>query len=197
MIICSKCGETLPDDIRFCPSCGTGTATAAKAAEPVSEPAPAPVEPTPQPVQPEPVVEPVTAAAPVAAPMVVENANNYQNGGNYNNSANSTQNSEARMNFGLAIKYFITKIVDFTGRSGKREYWFGALFFLIVMVVGVAVDYVPFVKYAGYLVRAAACLAFVSATVRRIRDVGMPWTRIFFYLIPVYGQIRYFIELTK
>lgn len=191
MIICSKCGETLPDDLKFCPSCGTGTATAAKvveaAAEAVSEPAPAPqVEPAPQ-------AEPV-----IQAPAVTGTDTNYQNGNTYTGAGqNQNQNSEERMNFGLAIKNFVIKIVNFTGTAGKKEYWFGALFFLIVMIVGVAVDYIPFVKYGAYLVRAAACLAFVSATVRRIRDLGMPWTRIFFYLIPVYGQIRYFVELTK
>lgn len=189
MIICSKCGETLPDDLKFCPSCGTGTATAAKvaeaAAETVSEPAPEPqVDPVPQ-------TEPV-----IQAPAVTGTDTNYQNGNTYTG-ANQDQSADDRMNFGLAIKNFVTKIVNFTGTAGKKEYWFGALFFLIVMVVGVAVDFVPFVKYAAYLVRAAACLAFVSATVRRIRDLGMPWTRIFFYLIPVYGQIRYFVELTK
>ena len=185
MIICSKCGERLPDDLKFCTSCGTGTATATKvveaAAEAVSEPAPAP--------QAEPVIQ---------APAVTGTDANYQSGNTYTGAGqNQNQSSDGRMNFGLAIKNFITKIVDFTGTAGKKEYWFGALFFLIVMIAGIVVDYIPFVKYAAFLVRAAACLAFVSSTVRRIRDLGMPWTRIFFYLIPVYGQIRHFVELTK
>ena len=187
MKICSKCGETLPDDLKFCPSCGTGTATAAQVVEPASDTVSE-------------VSEPIASTDPqpettMQAPAVTGTENNYQN--NTYTGAGQSSNSEERMNFGIAIKNFITRIVNFTGTAGKKEYWFGALFFLIVMVVGVVVDYVPFVKYAAYLVRAAACLAFVSATVRRIRDLGMPWTRIFFYLIPVYGQIRYFVELTK
>lgn len=189
MIICSKCGETLPDDLKFCPSCGTGTATAAKVVEAAATaaPEPAPVAQPESVAQPEPVIQ---------APAVTGTETNYQNRNTYTG-ADQGQDNEAHMNFGIAIKNFVTKIVDFTGRAGKKEYWFGALFFLIIMVVGVAADYIPFVKYGAFLVKAAACLAFVSATVRRIRDVGMPWTRIFFYLIPVYGQIRYFVELTK
>lgn len=167
MITCPKCGETMGDDIKFCPSCGTGTSTATQTAEPV------------QPVQ--------TEAAPQVPAAPVYTTNTNTNSG--------TSNSD--VNFGTAIKNFVTKIVDFRSTTCKKEYWFGFLFFVIVIAGAGVADYIPFVRYASLALQLAACLAFISMTVRRLNDLGKSWKRIFMYLIPVYGQILFFQELTK
>lgn len=177
MIICSKCGETMSDDLKFCPSCGTGTSTATKVADPSQETVTDTAEQAPQ--------------EPQAPQVPVSTNDQYQGYGN-----TGSQGAD-RINFGTAIKNFIIRIVDFRGTTGKREYWFGVLFFLAIMVTGGVAGFIPFVKYVAWAVRLAAMLAFVSSTVRRLRDLGRPWFRIFMYLIPIYGQILYFTELTK
>ena len=80
---------------------------------------------------------------------------------------------------------------------GEQEKIARRLFFPLHARFGGAAGFIPFVKYIAWAVRLAAMLAFVSSTVRRLRDLGRPWFRIFMYLIPIYGQILYFTELTK
>lgn len=187
MITCPKCGETMGDDLRFCPSCGTGLSTVVK----VEDPAPAPVqEPIQQPVQ-QPIQQPVQEAAPAVVPAPTYQYNNTNNG--YTNNAGNAQN----VTFGSSVKNFVTKIVDFKGTTCKKEYWFGFLFAGLVIIATCVIDYIPFVGYVTWVFSAAACLGLTSMTVRRLRDLGKPWTRIFMYLIPVYGQILFFKELTK
>lgn len=164
MITCSKCGETMGDDVKFCPSCGTGTSTAYKSSEPA------------------PVLSQIPATAEAS-------------GSAYNE--NRTSPDDSKVSFGRAIKNFIVNIVNFSDKTGKREYWFGFLFFVIICVGTAVADYIPGVNYVVGALSLIALLPLISMTARRLNDLGLPRKRIFLYLVPVYGQIRFFIELTK
>lgn len=147
MITCTKCGETFEDGIKFCPSCGTGTAS--------------------------------------------NNAQNYSNAPSVDKAA---QNGN---NFGNAIMAFITKIVNFSDKAGKTEFWFGCIFFAIVMAGISFLNGVPVIKYFTWLVYCADCLALISNTVRRLNDIGFKRSHVFIYLIPIYGIIRWVMDMLK
>lgn len=132
--------------------------------------------------------DPEPAQAQVPAAPVITNNNNYNT---------NTGSDNSNVSFGTAIKNFVVKIVDFRSKTCKREYWFGFLFYVIILAGAWVADYIPFVQYAAVGLQIAACLAFISMTVRRLNDLDRPWYRIFMYLIPVYGQILFFQELTK
>lgn len=171
MLVCSKCGEVMGDDIKFCPSCGTGTGTAVKVEDDIkNEPA---------------VIEPVESSS--------EQGQQYQN--TESASTGSKIEEDSKTSFFDAIKCFVTKIIDFKSETGKKEYWFGFLFYVIVCAACVILSDIAFIGWTFHFVQIAAALAFISMTIRRINNIKLPWYRIFFYLIPVYGQIRFFIEM--
>lgn len=209
MLVCSKCGEVLPDDIKFCPSCGTGTATAAKAEEAVEEK--------------------VEAAAPTvddlipAEPVVSDSSEQQQTGSSDNNgytgagagagaagaagagagtgnsgfNTNTYNGPDASITFIDAAKNYVFKIVDFQSQAGKKEFWFGFLCYAIVIAACWILGHIPYIGWTFHFVQLAGALATISMTVRRLRNLQLPWTRVFFYLIPVYGQIRFIIEMLQ
>lgn len=206
MLVCSKCGEVLPDDIKFCPSCGTGTATAAKAEAETEETA-------------APSVNDLIPAEPVVSESSEEqqssssdNSNSGYTGagagagaagaagagaGSTGFNSNTYNGPDASITFIDAAKNYIFKIVDFQSQAGKKEYWFGFLCYVIVIVACCVLGRIPYIGWTFHFVQLAGALATISMTIRRLRNLELPWTRIFFYLIPVYGQIRFFIEMLQ
>ena len=203
MLVCSKCGEALPDDIKFCPSCGTGTSTAAKAEEVTA-----------------PSVDELIPAEPVVSESSDEqqqssssdNSNNGYTGagagaagaagagagtGSTGFNSNTYNGPDASITFIDAAKNYVFKIVDFQSQAGKKEYWLGFLCYAIVVVACCVLGRIPYIGWTFSFVQLAGALATISMTVRRLRNLELPWTRIFFYLIPVYGQIRFFIEMLQ
>lgn len=156
MIICTKCGETLPDGTTFCPSCGTGTTTATTFEE---------------------ADDNNTTTEPITNPPIVN------------------QSSANGANFGNSIVAFITKIFVYNQKTSKTEFWFGALFYAIVMAVAGTLGSIPVIGYFTWIINVADCLALISCTVRRLNDIGFRWTRIFMYLIPIYGVIRFVLDM--
>ena len=77
----------------------------------------------------------------------------------------------------------IDKIVDFKGRMSRREYWW---WMLSAAVMATVLMFIPFV---GWLAALGLCLPMVSATVRRLHDVGRPTLNILFGLIPFVGMV--------
>lgn len=204
MLVCSKCGEVLPDDIKFCPSCGTGTATAAKAEADTEETT-------------APSVNDLIPAEPVVSESSEEqqssssdNSNSGYTGagagaagaagagaGSTGFNSNTYNGPDASITFIDAAKNYVFKIVDFQSQAGKKEYWFGFLCYAIVIVACLVLGRIPYIGWTFSFVQLAGALATISMTIRRLRNLELPWTRIFFYLIPVYGQIRFFIEMLQ
>lgn len=60
---CSKCGADLPEDVKFCPSCGTKVVAVEE--KPATPPPPPPTQPTPQPA-------PAAPTTPTAASLVAD-----------------------------------------------------------------------------------------------------------------------------
>ena len=221
MLICSKCGAVLEDDISFCTSCGTGTSTATRTEDKVSKEDLLPVEDKAE-EELEKEAEKVEADASGAVGSIQETAEEISeetakvagtaseasaeatglvattaHGSGDQGSGSSTGGAKVTVGFIEAIKCFITKIIDFKSETGKMEFWFGFLFYVILCAVCVFSDDIPFVGWTFDLVLIAGGLAFISSIVRRLNNLKIPWYRIFIYIIPVYGQIRFVIEMLR
>ena len=108
-----------------------------------------------------------------------------------------SSSSEPDIAFLDCVKNFFIRIVDFKSTCLKKEFWFGFLTYIVVLASLNLLDDIPFAGFAFDIAIIAASLAFISLTVRRLNKLGLPWYRIFIYMIPVYGQIRFVIEMTR
>ena len=76
-----------------------------------------------------------------------------------------------------AIKRFWTGYFDFMGRSTRSEFWFGAIFAMIINMLFTAL-------VGGIITTIVAAILFIplmALTVRRFRDAGIS---VWWYLIP-------------
>ncbi len=86
------------------------------------------------------------------------------------------------MNFVQAVQVCLRKYVDFEGRAARPEFWWFALFQVIVLVVAAML---------GRAVYTIAALALVLPSLgvgaRRLHDIGKSGWFLLIHLIPVIG----------
>jgi uncharacterized membrane protein YhaH (DUF805 family) len=106
--------------------------------------------------------------------------------------AASSEGNEA-MSFGEAIKTVVRKYAEFTGRATRPEFWWWALFNLLVAA---ALNFFNVIRigdnaYLGSLLAGlwgvAVLLPNLAVTVRRLRDSGYGWGHLFWILVPIAG----------
>lgn len=99
------------------------------------------------------------------------------------------------MSFGEAIQTVFRKYAEFMGRAARDEFWWWALF--NVLVVG-ALNLFNVIRigdnaYLGSLLAGlwgiAVLLPSLAVGVRRLRDAGYPWGWMFFLLVPFAGGV--------
>lgn len=101
------------------------------------------------------------------------------------------------MNFQTAIKTCFQKYVTFSGRARRREYWFWALFNLIVAIAAGFIDSAMFASVTnpnssgpvGTIVTLAILLPSLSVSVRRLHDLDKSGWWVLIGLIPIIGMI--------
>ena len=110
------------------------------------------------------------------------------------------------MSFGEAIQTVFRKYAEFMGRAGRAEFWWWALF--TVLVAG-ALNLFDVIRigdnaYLGSLLAGvwgvAVLLPSLAVAVRRLRDAGYSWGYLFFILVPVAGifvLIAFWAQPTK
>src|SRR4051794_40863288 len=98
------------------------------------------------------------------------------------------------MSFGEAIQAVFRKYAEFMGRAARDEFWWWALF--NVLVVG-ALNLFNVIRigdnaYLGSLLAGlwgiAVLLPSLAVSVRRLRDAGYAWGWLFFVLVPFAGR---------
>ncbi len=92
------------------------------------------------------------------------------------------------MNFFEAVKTCFAKYVNFNGRARRSEYWWYALFLVILSVVAALIDSPKPGESGtvGTIVSLATLLPSIAVAVRRMHDVGKSgW----FCLIPIYNIV--------
>jgi uncharacterized membrane protein YhaH (DUF805 family) len=99
------------------------------------------------------------------------------------------------MSFGEAIQTVFRKYAEFTGRARRAEFWWWALF--NVLVAG-ALSLFNVIRigenaYLGSLLSGvwgvAVLLPSLAVAVRRLRDAGHGWGNLFFALVPIAGFV--------
>ncbi|MBQ9429638.1 MAG: DUF805 domain-containing protein [Clostridia bacterium] len=88
--------------------------------------------------------------------------------------------------------------VNFTDRTSRKGYWMAFLFNCIAgLVLGILAMLTSKLAFLGYIYSLATIVPGVAITIRRLRDAGLHWAKIFLGLIPVAGEIILIVLLCK
>jgi uncharacterized membrane protein YhaH (DUF805 family) len=93
------------------------------------------------------------------------------------------------MSFADAVRSVLSKYVTFSGRARRSEFWWFALFSIIVSIVGAAIDAIIGSSIVGFLLALALLLPSLAVTVRRLHDTGRSGWWILIALVPLIGAI--------
>lgn len=89
------------------------------------------------------------------------------------------------MNFQEAIQTCFKKYADFNGRASRSEYWWWALFNLIIgMISGLALG-----ETLGTIASLALLLPSLAVAARRLHDIGKSGWFLLLALIPLIGGL--------
>ena len=116
------------------------------------------------------------------------------------------------MTFFESIKTAFRKYADFSGRAARAEFWWFALFNIVVSALLNALTLpfngrlfefnastsgmFTFVSFAT-LWGIAVLVPSLAVTVRRLRDIGREWTQLLWVLLPFIGLIILFVRLAQ
>jgi uncharacterized membrane protein YhaH (DUF805 family) len=116
------------------------------------------------------------------------------------------------MTFFESIRTVFRKYADFSGRAGRSEFWWFALFSALVSAAlnaltlpsgGNLLAFDATASSVSSVVSFAAAWSIVvllpslAVTVRRLRDAGREWPHIFWLLVPVAGLIVLIVFLVQ
>ena len=93
------------------------------------------------------------------------------------------------MSFIDAVRAALSKYATFSGRSRRSEYWWFALFNVLVSIVGAGVDAALGRNLIQFVVALALLLPNIAVLVRRLHDTGRSAWWVLIGLIPVVGSI--------
>jgi uncharacterized membrane protein YhaH (DUF805 family) len=95
------------------------------------------------------------------------------------------------MGFSEAVSSVLRNYATFSGRAPRSEYWYWALFILIISVVAMAIDAMLFSESGynpvGMVVSLGLLIPNISVAVRRLHDIGRTgwWVLIAFTIIGI------------
>jgi len=107
------------------------------------------------------------------------------------------------MSFGEAIATVFRKYAEFTGRASRAEFWWWALFNLLVLS---ALNLFNVIRigdndYLGTLLAGlwgiGVLLPYLAVAVRRLRDAGHGWGHLFWILVPIAGIVVLAVYLAQ
>jgi uncharacterized membrane protein YhaH (DUF805 family) len=93
------------------------------------------------------------------------------------------------MDFVTAVKTCFGKYATFSGRACRSEYWFFALFFLIVLLIAGVVDAALEVPALQAVVLLALFVPSLAANVRRLHDIDRSGWWYLITFIPLIGGL--------
>ncbi len=105
------------------------------------------------------------------------------------------------MTFSQSVGSVFVKFLDFNGRASRSEFWYFALFILIVYIFiyllgdifGDGNGRQMLVSILSWLIGVVLVLPTISVGVRRMHDIGKGGGWIFIWLVPVIGEIWFLI----
>ena len=99
--------------------------------------------------------------------------------------------------FAEAIRNFFLKYATFSGRATRKEFWYAALFQLVVSLAlgGLSYEKVPITGILSTIFSWGTLIPALAVTFRRLHDTGKSGWNLLFNLIPVLGNIMFLIML--
>lgn len=97
--------------------------------------------------------------------------------------------------FGTAISRFWNRYATFSGRASRSEYWWAALFNILVAVVLGVLDGVIFglgegdPEVLGSIYGLATLIPNLAVSIRRLHDIGRTGWWVLLWIVPVIGWI--------
>lgn len=104
------------------------------------------------------------------------------------------------MSLGEAVKSVFSQYAKFSGRARRSEYWYFALFQIIVgIVLGVVAMIISesLVTIIDGIWTLAVLLPSLAVTWRRLHDIGKSGAWYFIFLVPLVGWIILLVFLCK
>jgi uncharacterized membrane protein YhaH (DUF805 family) len=99
------------------------------------------------------------------------------------------------MTFGQSIATVFRKYAEFGGRASRPEFWWWILFIALTTAALNALlgspDPQSMTPGSGLATAwsVATLLPTLAVTVRRLRDIGLGWGHVFWYLVPIGGLV--------
>jgi uncharacterized membrane protein YhaH (DUF805 family) len=93
------------------------------------------------------------------------------------------------MSFAESVRSCFSKYVTWSGRAGRAEYWWFALFTLLLYVVGAVITVAVHSPIPVILVVLVIILPVLAAAVRRLHDTGRSGWWYWISLVPLIGGI--------
>ena len=96
------------------------------------------------------------------------------------------------MSFGDSIRAVLSNYANFDGRAARPEFWWFALFYLLVQLAGGALDAALFPRTfgpIGTLAGLALLLPYLAVGARRLHDTDRSGWWLLLSLVPVIGAI--------
>ena len=94
------------------------------------------------------------------------------------------------MGFVDAVKTVYTNYVNFQGRSGRAEFWWFVLFYVVASLILSVIS-----EFLGYIFALASLLPSLGVTVRRLHDTGHTGWLVLLMFIPLVNIIAFFVLL--
>lgn len=172
-MFCSKCGNILPDNAKFCTSCGAPVEKATKINEDCSH-----------------SHNSGTYAEP-SRPYTPPQQPKYEI---YEEKAVSRRQTGLMppMKPGEALRRFVANVINFSGRARRSEYWWVVL---ITGVIGLILE-----EISGDLAsfwNVILLIPTISLTVRRLHDAGKGTLYILWSILPLVGPLLILVHLVK
>lgn len=93
------------------------------------------------------------------------------------------------MSFADAVRTCFAKFATFSGRARRSEFWWFALFQILVMIVASVIDQVLGTSFVTIIAALALLVPSLAVTWRRLHDTGRSGAWYFIALVPFVGGI--------
>jgi uncharacterized membrane protein YhaH (DUF805 family) len=93
------------------------------------------------------------------------------------------------MSFAESVRSCFSKFVTWSGRAGRAEYWWFALFSLLLYVVGAVITVAAHSAIPVIVVVLIIILPSIAVAVRRLHDTGRSGWWYWISLVPLVGGI--------
>lgn len=95
------------------------------------------------------------------------------------------------------VETFFRHYADFSGKSSRKQFWMGYLFYTLIMMSLYALDMLIGIPVLSSIYILAMLIPYIALVVRRLHDIGKSGWWYFIALVPLIGVIWLLVLLCK